>query len=214
MTIFFIGNNRFPLIQILRCINNKFSKSVLNLKVLCVCGPESGQVLRTVLMINVPLIVFLILTFELIHSFGLAHRLLLYFQIILLFIVNIFLILTASTDPGIIPARNWSGSKQEIARWYQKSDKSNRIFYHQVNMQGNLLFKFKYCETCFIFRPPRTSHCHVCNNCILRFDHHCTWLGTCIGKRNYHYFYQFVFWLWSLIVITMYLCGASLAIDY
>jgi hypothetical protein len=33
-----------------------------------------------------------------------------------MFIVNAYLALTASTDPGIIPARNWQGSKQEIAR--------------------------------------------------------------------------------------------------
>lgn len=41
-----------------------------------------------------------------------------------------------------------------------------------------------FCSTCRTPRPLRTHHCRVCNDCIVRYDHHCAWVDNCIGASN------------------------------
>ena len=130
-------------------------------------------------------------------------------SMVLYILVMIFLCFAAFTDPGIIPKAN----KEEIERMEQlckrEENRLGNLDYNpklghnpspRIIIINNVEVKIKYCYTCKIFRPPRSVHCSTCNNCVHRFDHHCPWVGNCIGGRNYHYFFWFLVFLSMMIV--------------
>ncbi|KAJ7061765.1 zf-DHHC-domain-containing protein [Mycena amicta] len=49
----------------------------------------------------------------------------------------------------------------------------------------------RWCSKCAIVKPYRAHHCRVCGTCILKFDHHCPWIGQCVGARNHKFFVNF-----------------------
>eukprot|EP00250_Pteridium_aquilinum_P008781 c18203_g1_i2 orf=224-1057(+) len=66
------------------------------------------------------------------------------------------------------------------------------------------------CPTCRVFQPPRSKHCHDCNKCVLRFDHYCAWLGTCVGYGNHCRFWWYIFEETLLCLWTSVMYGMSL----
>ena len=57
----------------------------------------------------------------------------------------------------------------------------------------------KPCGFCKVFVPVSARHCSTCDKCVEEFDHHCRWLNSCVGKRNYKYFIAFMLCTWSAI---------------
>ncbi|XP_062327619.1 putative palmitoyltransferase ZDHHC13 [Osmerus eperlanus] len=63
-----------------------------------------------------------------------------------------------------------------------------------------------FCTSCMIKKPVRANHCHVCDACVARQDHHSVWINGCIGARNHHFFLLFLLSLTLLGVWVFYGC--------
>lgn len=66
-----------------------------------------------------------------------------------------------------------------------------------------------WCDRCTSYVQVGTRHCWDCRKCVAIFDHHCPWLNTCVGKKNYRCFLGTI---WALLFkLTVFVIATAVA---
>jgi len=116
------------------------------------------------------------------HTFIIFHNI---FWTYFHYIYLIFFIDGNSTNISKYTQVEFAGEKRQ----------TNNIPNEIVNIEKT---KFpKNCTLC-LNSPPKfdqSSHCTNCEACILRRDHHCNWIGKCVGFYNNSAFVRLLIWV-------------------
>ena len=46
----------------------------------------------------------------------------------------------------------------------------------------------------------KTKHCSICKCCVLDLDHHCVFIGKCVGAGNMGRFKMFLFMIFGTLI--------------
>jgi palmitoyltransferase ZDHHC13/17 len=75
----------------------------------------------------------------------------------------------------------------------------------ELSEKGGMGFEpSSFCSACLVSRPVRSKHCSVCDKCVAKLDHHCPWIGNCVGYKNHKYFIGFLFTLIIMCIWMLY----------
>ncbi|KAJ1438402.1 DHHC palmitoyltransferase-domain-containing protein [Ochromonadaceae sp. CCMP2298] len=120
------------------------------------------------------------LNLRLLHKHSMSQQSLFNFKVFIgLFAVltNVFLFLTATTDPGIL---------------FEPDQESSTHTNHTTHTAHttHINHTHEFCEICRVSSAD-SYHCPECDYCIASCDHHCPWMGQCIGRGNMRWFIIF-----------------------
>ncbi|XP_068640736.1 protein S-acyltransferase 11-like [Aristolochia californica] len=88
-----------------------------------------------------------------------------------------------------------------LAAFRSPGDPPNVIWGSYPVVDRGTLEDYTLCVYCAKPKSPRTHHCRSCSICVLDMDHHCPFIGNCVGAANHRSFITFLF---SIILSTIY----------
>ena len=106
-------------------------------------------------------------------------------------------------DPGYLPDGKQQERQQQ--REPQGAAASARL--------GAPLLELPHCMHCQARQVARAKHCHDCGRCVRRLDHHCWWLGNCVGAGNHRLFVSYLVCEALLLVGVGFSASQALSMD-
>ena len=145
---------------------------------------------------------------------------------VFILLANVFFFMLASgrwSVPDYVPVEGldyleYKGSPDdETSEYLPLIDQYGTGGRYQMGLECSDVFVCQPCKICRTRVPLRGKHCHSCGRCVQKFDHHCSWLGTCIGRRNHPHFVALIvcmttsiMWgftrVWLVVEICAYKC--------
>ena len=135
----------------------------------------------------------------------------------LVFVSTVLYFITSFMDPGYVLYNSIDAetgvvfnSKEEqseiLTSPNEQAECSETTSMLELNARN---LRLRCCGFCQIMQPLRAKHCEECRHCIRRYDHHCPWIGTCVGERNHKFFLAFLFSETFLVSWTVYITAKA-----
>ncbi|KAI6661393.1 palmitoyltransferase ZDHHC12-like [Oopsacas minuta] len=125
--------------------------------------------------------------------------------VILMIIAHVFYLLCTFLDPGYVTKEEMLLDKADTTSKNSDIDiESGERAFNQLKSRSTLnMTERAKCEPCGWNIPLRAIHCRTCEKCVRRYDHHCPWVGNCVGERNYRFFHLFIhFQSFAIFILT------------
>jgi len=100
--------------------------------------------------------------------------------ILVTFLSTLTFLQCALTDPGVVRLKQGLEEGEQTVQVCAGGE------------QGSSRRFGRRCAQCNVVQERGTSHCDFCQVCVAGHDHHCPWMGKCIGRSNARAFYTFI----------------------
>lgn len=164
-----------------------------------VTGPKSERVVKYLVTTLVLFAQSLVAVYPGVYIAKVHSGYILFANLGMTIIFLIFYLTTSAKNPGILERGNLPPPEDDSHRPHLNIPKPDGLPQieepsnlnqekKKIPIKGGNLYEARYCVTCKIMRPPLASHCSECDNCVVHFDHHCGWVGNCIGGGTHRQF--------------------------